>query len=218
MRWKYRHPFSVVLLGVGMIAPAHAADQEAQLWLTENFSTKIDGATTLTLDLNQRARSAKAGGDQYLQRLSIDRKIADGVEIGLGATYQQTDVEKEHRTHEQITLSHGIFAARIRVEQRMFERVSETGWRLRERLQAMVPVDSAKKWTLIANGELFFQLNRLKASDRRGLAQFRTQIGLRRALGKSLSIQLLYLRQQNIRDNRPDFIAHAPLLTLNWRI
>ena len=88
----------------------------------------------------------------------------------------------------------------------------------RQRLQASVPLDPAKQWTMIAVTEFFFHLNRARPSDRTGLAVMRQQIGLRHPIGKNLDAQLLYMRQQTFREARPDVVAHIPWLTLSWRI
>ena len=34
----------------------------------------------------------------------------------------------------------------------------------------------------------------------------------------TVDAQLLYMRQQNFRDGRPDVVSHVPWLTLRWRI
>lgn len=197
---------------------ANATDQETQGWLTENVSVRADSATTVSVDFNQRARSARAGGDQYLDRVAIDHSIAKGVSIGGGITYQYNDREKEIRIHEQITLTKGIVSARTRLEQRMFDTRPDVVWRVAERLQIARPLDRAKSWTLIANTDLFFLLNRQKPSDTIGFNQFRTQIGFRRQLTRHLFVQATYLRQQSIRHGRPDAVVNAPWLIFGWRL
>ena len=91
-------------------------------------------------------------------------------------------------------------------------------WRLRQRVQASVPLDAAKRWTLIAATELMFHLNRARPNDKLGLAVMRNQIGLRHPIARALDAQLLYMRQQSFRDGRPDAVAHIPWLTLSWKI
>lgn len=199
-------------------APAKARDEEAQFWFTQGFSARMDGATTLTVDVNQRIRSQKAGGDQYLANMVVDRKIAKGIEIGVGIAYSQSDADKEMRFIQQIALTQGRLSLRTRLEERRFDAFAETALRLRQRVQLTQPLDRDKRWTGVLSAEAFFQLNRLKPSDTKGLGQVRTQIGLRRALGKAMSLQLVYLRQQNLREHRPDYVAHAPLMTLNWKL
>ena len=117
-----------------------------------------------------------------------------------------------------MTLSKGIWQARTRMEERFFDNVDTASWRLRQRLQASVPLDRAKQWTMVAVTEFFFHLNRARPSDRTGLAVMRQQIGLRHPIGKNLDAQLLYMRQQTFREARPDVVAHIPWLTLSWRI
>ena len=46
----------------------------------------------------------------------------------------------------------------------------------------------------------------------------RHQIGLRHPIAKDVDAQILYMRQQNFRDGRPDVVSYVPWLTLSWRI
>ncbi|MGD9812309.1 MAG: DUF2490 domain-containing protein [Sphingobium sp.] len=207
-----------ILLCCCVSAAAKAADRDTQYWFTENLSVRVDDSTTITLDFNQRARSSLAGGDQYLDRIMVDHAVAKGVLVGVGAAYQYNDREKEIRTFQQFTLTRGALSSRSRLEQRMFESGPDVIWRAVQRFQIAQPIGGSKQWTLIANGDLFFQLNRAKPADKLGLNQFRNQIGLKHQFTKALSAQLTYMRQQNIRDGRPDLVATAPWVTLAWKL
>lgn len=209
-------PIAVALSCIPLAA--HARDEEAQLWVTQNIAAKADRATTISIDLNQRARSSTFGGDQYLNRITLDHAVAKGVVLGFGAAYQYNDREKEIRTFQQITLSKGVMSSRTRLEQRMFETGPDVVWRLVERVQVAQPLDRAKRWTAVVNADLFFQLSRAKPTDPLGLTQIRTQAGLRRQVNDHLSIQATYMRQQSLRPGRPDTVAHAPWVTLFWKI
>lgn len=198
---------------------AQAATSESQAWITEQFAFKADKATTITLDASQRARSDRtSGGEQFLQRISIDRRIATGVEIGGGFAYLKAESEQELRFHQQLTLTRGLFSSRTRLEQRFFDNADEASWRLRERIAVTLPLDRARRTSLIATNELFFHLNRARPSDKTGLAMMRQQIGLRQRLSPHIDAQLLYMRQQTLRDHRPDAVAHIPWATLSFRL
>lgn len=201
------------------VGAALAATSESQAWITEQFAFKADKATTITLDASQRARSDRtSGGEQFLERVSIDRRIAPGVEIGGGFAYVRGESEKELRFHQQLTLTRGLFSSRTRLEQRFFDNADEASWRLRERIAVTVPLDHARRTNLIATNELFFHLNRARPSDKTGLAMMRQQIGLRQRLSPQIDAQLLYMRQQTFRDHRPDAVAHIPWATLSFRL
>ena len=208
-----------VLPVIAMLSPALAATQESQMWITEMATVHASKDDLVTIDASQRARSdTGSGGEQFLARIALDHRISQAVQMGGAIAYLKSEVDQELRFHQQVTLSKGIWQARTRMEERFFDNVDTASWRLRQRLQASVPLDPAKQWTMIAVTEFFFHLNRARPSDRTGLAVMRQQIGLRHPIGKNLDAQLLYMRQQTFREARPDVVAHIPWLTLSWRI
>lgn len=199
-------------------SPAIAATSETQGWATQSLIAQASSADTIQIDASQRFRSDASNGDQQTARVSIDHRIATGVQIGGGLGYFRSGPEQEMRLFQQITLNKGIWLSRSRIEQRFFDTADRASWRLRQRVQAAIPLDAAKKWTLIAATELMFHLNRARPSDKTGLAVMRHQIGLRHPISRALDAQILYMRQQNFRDGRPDAVAHIPWLTLSWKI
>ncbi|WP_019053365.1 DUF2490 domain-containing protein [Sphingobium xenophagum] len=208
-----------VLPVIAMLSPALAATQESQMWITEMATIHASKDDLVTIDASQRARSdTGSGGEQFLARIALDHRISPAVQVGGAIAYLKSEVDQELRFHQQVTLSKGIWQARTRMEERFFDNVDTASWRLRQRLQASVPLDRAKQWTMVAVTEFFFHLNRARPSDRTGLAVMRQQIGLRHPIGKNLDAQLLYMRQQTFREARPDVVAHIPWLTLSWRI
>ena len=201
-----------VLPVIAMLSPALAATQESQMWITEMATIHASKDDLVTIDASQRARSdTGSGGEQFLARIALDHRISPAVQVGGAIAYLKSEVDQELRFHQQVTLSKGIWQARTRMEERFFDNVDTA-------LQASVPLDRAKQWTMIAVTEFFFHLNRARPSDRTGLAVMRQQIGLRHPIGKNLDAQLLYMRQQTFREARPDVVAHIPWLTLSWRI
>ena len=214
-----RHISGALLLAAILTPlPAAAATEEAQAWLTESVNIAASPKDTVSLDVSERFRRASSGGDQQTVRILIDHRVAKGVLLGGGIAFFHSGPEQELRFFEQASVTRGIFLARTRLEQRFFDTTERTGWRLRQRFQASIPLGSAKAPTLVAATEFFFQLNRAKASDKPGLAMMRQQIGLRQPLGRSVDLQLLYMRQQSFRDHRPDAVAHVPWATLSWKI
>ena len=207
-----------LLIAMSVVAPASAATSETQAWTTESLIIKASDADTVNLDISQRFRRDAANGDQQTARILIDHRIATGLQIGGGLAYFHSGPEQEMRLSQQVTLTRGIWLSRTRIEQRFFDTADKASWRLRQRAQASIPLDRAKRWTLIAASELMFNLNRARPGDRMGLAVMRNQIGLRHPLTRALDAQLLYMRQQTFRDGRPDAVAHIPWLTLSWKI
>ncbi|MCB4859214.1 DUF2490 domain-containing protein [Sphingobium sp. PNB] len=218
-RQRPRH-ISDALIPVGLLAasPALAASQENQLWTTESLVVQASDADLVSLDLSQRFRQASSNGGQQTVRVLIDHRVARAVQIGGGLAFFRSEPEQEMRLFQQVTLTKGIWMSRTRIEQRFFDTADSVSWRLRQRAQASVPLDAAKRWTLIAAAELMFHLNRARPGDKMGLAVMRNQIGLRHPIGRALDAQLLYMRQQTFRESRTDAVAHIPWLTLSWKI
>ncbi|WP_176591594.1 DUF2490 domain-containing protein [Sphingobium sp. EM0848] len=207
-----------LLIALSAATPAAAATSETQGWMTESVIVKASDADTVLIDTSQRFRQDSSNGDQQVARISLDHRIATGVQIGGGFAYFHSGPEQEMRLFQQLSMAKGIWLARTRIEQRFFDTADKASWRLRQRVQASVPLDRARQWTLVAATELMFQLNRAKPSDKLGLAVMRNQIGLRHPITKALDAQLLYMRQQTFRDGKPDAVAHIPWLTLSWKI
>lgn len=208
-----------IIFATGSASPTWAATEESQAWITEQVTIRAGQDDILSIDSSQRARSdGKSGGEQFLARVGIDHRLTPAVQVGGGIAYLKSEVDQEMRLFQQLTLTKGIWTGRTRIEQRFFDNADEASWRLRQRVQAAVPVDAAKKWTIIAAAEVFFHLNRARPSDKTGLAMMRHQIGIRHPIARALDAQLLYMRQQNFRDGRPDVVSHIPWLTLSWRL
>lgn len=208
--------FTIFLAGAPL--PGHSATSETQGWITTSLTAKAGETALVSMDVSQRFRSERSGDEQMLVRLGIDHRIADGVQIGGGIAYLEGAAEKELRPFQQITLSRGRWLARTRLEQRFFDNSATAGWRLRQRVQAAMPIDAARRWTAVIAGEAMAHLNRARPGDRTGLATIRAQIGLRHAVTPKMDVQLLYMYQVQRRSGRPDATAHIPWATLAWRI
>ncbi|SCW82094.1 Protein of unknown function [Sphingobium faniae] len=209
---------ALLALGLMTASPAVAATEESQAWITESLTIRASDTDMVTLDMSQRFRRARSDDEQALFRVGMDHRVARGVLVGGGIAYAEGKKEEEMRLFQQVTLSEGIWLARTRLEQRFFDNADRASWRLRQRAQASVPVDRERRWAVVGAVELFFHLNRARASDKSGLASMRHQVGLRHAVSKAMDVQLLYMRQQNFRDHRPDAVAHMPWLTLAWKM
>ncbi|MBO9574613.1 MAG: DUF2490 domain-containing protein [Sphingobium sp.] len=203
---------------IGLSSTAQAHRDETQLWVSQSVSTKVDSATTLSLDTSERFLDTPTARHQYLARIAADRRVAQGVEVGGGITWSQINHVNEVRPFEQLTLSRGLFVLRSRIEQRMFDNADGTVWRLRERLQLAVPLDGKKRWTATVNGEGLFNLNSVNISKQTGLTQVRALIGVRRTLGARLSLALSYQRQQTLVAGGEDVVTHQPIMAIVLRL
>ena len=197
-----------------MAVPALASDDEAELWLNQQISTDIGESTKLEFEIDERFRSDTFGGDQYEVRLGAYRDIGGGFKLGGGVVYQRTDTQDEVRLQQQLQFDTGPLSLRTRFEQRFIEDVGPTVYRLRQRVQLSQPLDEARRWTAFANAEGYFTLNESRPGALTGLTSLRTQIGVRRKLSGTVTMGLIYVRQQDVRRNAPDRVGHAPQLSV----
>lgn len=203
------------VVAIGLASPALAATSETQGWINESIAARIDDNDSLTIDFSQRLRS---GGDQFLQRITLDHRVAPGVQLGGGFAYVDSDSQKEMRFHQQMTLSSGIWQSRTRLEQRLIDSSSDPSWRLRERIQATVPLEKRHAWALVASSEFFMDLHKPRAVEDTELVSLRLLAAVHYTVSTSLSAQIGYTYQRTFHDSQPDAIAHIPAITLNWKI
>ena len=202
-------------IALGAPAPAGAATHEVQAWFNESAVAKADDNDTITVDLSQRLRD---GGDQFLQRITLDHRVARWAQLGGGFAYIDSPSQKEIRFHQQLTLNKGVWQSRTRVEQRYIDSSSDPSWRLRERIQASIPLEKTRTWGVVASAEFFFNLYRPKAVEDTELVSMRQLIGLHYSVSKKLDAQAGYMRQQTFKDDAPDQVAHIPWITLSWKL
>ncbi len=195
-----------------LATPVIAADEEAQLWLLETATIEIDDDTDIQIEIVQRFRSDAFGGDQYQLRGALDRDVGSGFGIGAGVVFQQSGRQQELRLQQQLSYATGPLSLRTRLEERFQEDVDPTVWRLRQRVQFSEGLGG--RWTGFVNTEGFFTLNASRPGAQTGLTGVRSQIGVRRKMSDSITLALAYTRQQDVRDNAPDRIGHAPLLSI----
>jgi hypothetical protein len=87
--------------------------------------------------------------------------------------------------------------------------------RLRQRIGVSFPLSSDEGgWAAIANAEGFFTLRGTSRTAQTGLTGLRTIVGVEKSWER-VGMTLGYARQQTFRDNRPDTVAHAPLIGID---
>lgn len=196
-------------------APAAAADETFEVWLNPGVSVDLGGGTGAEFESWQRFRD---GDDTHGYRLWLNQKIAKGVTGYAGIERRAEGDSRETRYLQQLSYPLGPLKGRTRLEERDFDGADRLGWRLRQRVGGSVPLTADKEgWAGFANVEGFFTLRATSAAGQTGLTGVRTIVGVEREWER-VELQLGYLRQQNIRDNRPDTIAHAPYLALTLKL
>lgn len=198
--------------------PARAADEAFEFWLNPSVSFDLDSDTAIELDTAQRFRSAADGRpDTYFARLWLNQAMAANVTLGGAIERRINDGgSNETRLMQQLSTRHGLLRTRLRLEERFVDGTGRMGLRVQPRLGVSVPLDESGRWGFHTNAELFFTLKSTSAGGDDGLIGLRTQIGVSYEVSDNLDLSLTYLRQQDIRDKRPDRIGHAPLIGIEY--
>jgi hypothetical protein len=198
-------------------APARASEDVAEIWFNPSAVIELDGNTALELETAQRFRDASKGADTYFARLWIVQDISDAVSIGGAVERRINDgAANETRLLQQLNARAGILRGRLRLEQRFVDHADQTAWRIRPRGGVDIPLDTDKSWRVYADAEALFTLRAVRAGGQTGLTGARTQLGIIHAVSDRIDLSLTYLRNQDIIDGRPDRVAHAPLIGLEW--
>lgn len=218
MRPKQLRGFHGVAAAVFCLAAsgmAQAQDEAEELWLNPSATKKIDDRTELEVEMALRYRPDPRLDTHYVRVwVNRDDEHDNTWSLGVEQRYNGSD-QREVRLLQQLKYSWGPIDFRTRTEQRFVSTDSQTGVRARQRIGTDVPLgDSNDSWTLTGNAEIFLTLRATEPDGQTGLTGLRTFVGFERTFGR-YDLSVGYLRQQDIRDNAPDRIGHAPFLGLN---
>ena len=208
---------SAVAIILSVATPAAADDDAFGVWLNPSVTADLDDGTAIEIETAQRFRDADDGPDTYYGRIWIVQDISDAVSISGGFERRINDGDSdETRFLQQVNLRSGIWRGRIRAEQRLVDDAGRMGLRLRTRGGISLPLDREGRWSFDANAEGFWTLRSTLNGGQDGLTGLRTQVGVGYEVSDNLEVSLTYLRQQDIRDNRPDAVGHAPLIGIDF--
>ncbi len=210
MSRRFRSLLPLLLLAAA--TPA-CAEQEGQLWLQQTATTDLgDDGDRMLIELNERFRSERFGGDQYQATMLFSRPIAEGLRAGAGVSYVNTGGDDEGRLMTQLDYRRGVLSLRGRMEARI-RAGRDIVLRARPRAGVAVPLGVADL-TAVANHELFFTLNEGRPGDATGLTSMRSIAALQRKFSDTLTVGVGYLRQQDVRRNAADRIGNAGYVSL----
>lgn len=214
-----RHAFLVGLAGVCSVglsdAVAAQTDDGLELWLNPSISRTLENGRSVELDTAQRLRRESDGlADTYYARIWLHQDLSDSLTVSGGVErWLNAPGADETRLLQQLSAKRGILRTRLRLEQRFVED-GLTGVRFRPRLGVELPIGAGGRWSAQTNAELFLTLRTTSPGGDEGLTGVRTQVGASYQVNDRLSVSLAYLRQQDIRDGRPDVVGHAPFIGL----
>ena len=178
--------------------PAWAQQEYAQAW--EQLNVVIPVAARVRLTLEEIARISDRQGGLYTTEFGglVGWRIADGVELGAGyrrvAFYDGNRAADEDRLRQQIVLTRGRFAGRLRLDERFNPGGSEIGFRIRPLIRYNLPLRHTRL-TLFASHESFFLPNSTAWGQRAGYERIRNILGLGLPLGKAVTADVGYLNQ-----------------------
>lgn len=217
-RSSLRRPLAGALAACCIAAPASAAEDDFNVWAGQFVTVDLgkDRRWFVRGEAQERFTEDARRMGQLLLRSLVGYRLSDRASLGAGHGYVRTDPSGPARTHEHrlyqelnlrlVSTGGGVtLDSRSRLEQRMVEGDSETGWRYRLFLQLRAPVSGHNK--LVVYTEPFIGLNETRFNPR-GLAVWRNFAGVSIPLAKGMEMVPGYLNQYVARDG-PDRMDHA---------
>lgn len=184
------------------------------------------GAWRLWMDVQARFGDDASSFSQGVLRPGIGYTVGRGWTVWGGYAYIRTDppystsTTTEQRIWEQVIWSGAIGAtavsSRTRMEQRFVSTGSETGWRLREFVKVVRPLDSRRIWSAAVWDEYFLNVNSTDFGATAGPDRNRFFVGPSVSLAKTVFLEIGYLNQYTFRSNGPDKNDHLLATNLFW--
>ena len=212
---------TLAALAVLASTPAHAAEDDANIWLGQFATINASDKVYVRLEAQERFTNDAERLGQLLLRSLVGYRIDKNVNIGVGYAYVRTDpvgpaLLNEHRYYQELNVrllstEGGVtLDSRTRLEQRTFEEREDTSWRLRQFVQLRVPISDDNK--LVAYTEPFVDLNQTGV-QRGGVSIWRNFVGVSVPLAKNIEVVPGYLNQHVFRDgqDRSDHTANVNL-------
>ena len=179
-------------------APAWAQQQDTQAW--EQLNVVVPIAPKLRVTLEEIARTSDRQDGIYTTEFGalLGWQLAKGVELGFGyrhvGFHSRNLAPDEDRLRQQIVVTSGRFAGRLRLDERFNPDGSEIGFRIRPLLRYNLPL-GPKRLALFVSHESFFLPNSTTWGQRAGYERMRNIVGLAFPIGKAVTADVGYLNQ-----------------------
>lgn len=190
--------FAICLSALLVAAPAWAQQEDTQAW--EQVNLVIPVAPRLRVTLEEIARTSDRQGGVYTSEFGglIGWQVAKGVELGVGyryvSYYNGNTSPDENRLRQQVVLTNGRFAGRLRLDERFSTRGGAIGFRIRPLLRYNLPLNK-RGLTLFVSHESFFLPNSTSWGQHAGYERMRNIVGFGFPLGKAVTADIGYLNQ-----------------------
>jgi hypothetical protein len=169
----------------------------------EQLNVVVPVASRLRVTLEEIARISDRQNRLYTTEFGalLGYRVADGVELGFGyrhvGFYNDNTGADEERLRQQVILTHGRFAGRLRLDERFNPRGSQVGFRIRPLFRYNLPL-GPNNVALFASHESFILPNSTSWGQRAGYERMRNNVGLAFPLTKAVSADVGYLNQYRL--------------------
>ncbi len=213
--------------------PALAAEDDAQVWLAQQSFLNLNQDLVLFTDVQLRLTDDAQRAGQAIVRGALGVKLDRSTTVWGGYGYIRSDplggrVSHEHRVFEQVTwrafgdgagngTTRPTLTGRTRLEQRLVDGQSGTGWRLRQLVRLDVPLGKPGSPQAVVWAEPFVGLNRTGWGQKSGFDQLRGFAGVALPVGRGVSVEAGYSGQYVSRPAREDRMNHIASLSLMIR-
>ena len=196
--------FPLALLPALLIAtPAHAQQEDTQAWEQVNLVVPVTPKVRITLE--EIARTSDRQGGVYTTEFGglLGWRVGDGIELGIGyrrvGYYNGNRSPDEDRLRQQIVLTRGRFAGRLRLDERFVSGGGgEIGFRIRPLIRYNLPV-AGTRLSLFGSHESFILPNSTRWGQRAGYERMRNILGLSfPLLAKGVTADVGYLNQYRL--------------------
>jgi hypothetical protein len=210
-----------------LLLPVSAAAQDTtdqQLWLQTVLTLRLSENWRLHLEEWPRFSADADGASQVITRTAIGRRLGPRVTIWGGYAWiakpPGDGVAHEQRIWEQLSATFPSLAQwtpslRVRLEQRFQDGWADSSHRLRLMGRGVRPIDSRRRWSLVAWDEWLVTLDDTSGGPWQGVDQNRLFGGLLRQISPAIGFEFGYLWVTSNPPTRSRTHTHALSIWLN---
>ncbi len=201
---------AVLSFGLGVVAQDAQAFDDAQSWNAALVTAKVANNVTVTAETHFRFFDDVSMLGQFLFRPSVNFIASKYHSYALGYAYAITrpitgGISHEHRLWQQVAynglkIGKARLQGRTRLEQRFVEGRADTGWRLRQLVRGMLPINASGSVQALLWNETFVGLNKTVWGQRANLDQTRTLLGVAWKMSDHISLEPGVMHQHIFRN------------------
>lgn len=193
----------LVLPASFVTGPALAQVEDRALWLTATGNVAVDRRTRITVETSYRFSDRRNGLSESLWIGGVTREVAKDVAVHVSyarvTVYSRGRISSsENRVRAQVEATRGLgrvrLAGRLRFEYRSRTDGDRTGFRLRPRIRATVPIGKSD-FSLVADQEWMIELNDTDWGQVTGADRLRNTVAINWRATDALSFEVAYRNQ-----------------------